>query len=138
MWPWQFPFLMWPSLPSSMQQKEDGPNVCQVPSRTGTPDFCLITRPRQINGQEQTQTREWLHRAWRQVQVPLMHTHLEFLMYTFLQDFSSLAVLHLHFPLLCQNPSFFIGQGIAEFLGDLCFLLSPFKRAAAGVNLVKN
>jgi hypothetical protein len=69
--------------------------------------------------------------------VPLIHTHLEFLVYTFLQNFSSLAVLHLHFPLLCQNPSFLIGQGIPELLGDLCFLLSPSKRAAAGVSLVK-
>lgn len=67
--------------------------------------------------------------------MPHALSYLEFLMYTFLQDFGSLSVLHLHFPPLCQNPGFLIGQGIPELLGDLCFLLSPSKRAAAGVRL---
>lgn len=56
-------------------------------------------------------------------------------MYTFPQDFGSLAILHLHFPPLCQDPGFLIGQGIPELLGDLCFLLFPSKRSAAWVSL---
>ena len=56
--------------------------------------------------------------------------HLEFLMDALLQDFGSLAVLHLHLPLLCQDPGFLIGQSIPELFGDLCLLLFPFKRTA--------
>ena len=50
-----------------------------------------------------------------------------------LQDFGRFAVLHLHLPLLCQDPGFLIGQSIPELFGDLCLLLSPFKRTPAGI-----
>lgn len=50
-----------------------------------------------------------------------------------LQDFGSLAVLHLHLPLLCQDPGFLIGQSIPEIFGDLRLLLSPFERTPADI-----
>lgn len=68
--------------------------------------------------------------------MPRALAHLEFLLNALLQDFGSLAVLHLHFPLLRQDPGFLIGQSLPEFLGDLCLLLSPSKRRPAGKKLV--
>lgn len=66
--------------------------------------------------------------------MPHMLTHLELLTDAFLQDFGSLPVLHLHFPLLRQDPGFLIGQSIPKLLGDFCLFLSPCKRTPAGMS----
>lgn len=66
--------------------------------------------------------------------MPHALAHLELLTDAFLQDLGSLPVLHLHFPLLCQDPGFLIGQSIPELLGDFCLLLSPCKRTPAGMS----
>lgn len=66
--------------------------------------------------------------------MPHTWAHLEFLMNALLQDLGSLAVLHLHFPLLRHDPGFLIGQSIPELLGDLCLLLSPSKRTPEGIS----
>lgn len=124
--------FVWPSFPSSIQQ-EMGQGV-STSFLLKHVKFLSYKTPK-INGQEEIQTKQWPHQTWRLEQVPHALSHLEFLMYTFLQDFGSLAILHLHFPPLCQDPGFLIGQGIPELLGDLCFLLFPSKRPAAWVSL---
>ena len=60
--------------------------------------------------------------------------HLKFLTNPLLQDFGCLSVLHLHFPPLCQDSGFLIGQSIPELVGDLCLLLSPSKRTPIGIS----
>lgn len=67
-------------------------------------------------------------------QMPHTLAPLELLTDAFLQDFGSLPVLHLYFPLLCQDPGFLIGQSIPKLLGDFCLLLSPCKRTPAGMS----
>lgn len=112
--------------------------MCQLPSFSSMPDFCLIRHLRSMARKRfKPNSGHTKLGGWTRCpsQVPHALSHLEFLMYTFLQDFGSLAILHLHFPPLCQDPGFLIGQGIPELLGDLCFLLFPSKRSAAWVSL---
>lgn len=66
--------------------------------------------------------------------MPRTRAHLEFLMNALLQNLGSLAVLHLHFPLLRHDPGFLIGQSFSELLGDLCLLLSPSKGIPEGIS----